>query len=127
MIDTTKISKGPVEVQDYRTNGGKRVVCHHNGYTGQIADLVTPDVDGKCACLSRDEIMANAHLTAEAFNTFHETGMTPAELGKVYKLAKAWHYAQSLWNTAMDSRYFYVITLYITLFIFYCRTRTANI
>ena len=40
----------------------------------------------------------------ECANTEHETGMTPAELGKVYKLAKAWHYAQSLWNTAMDSR-----------------------
>lgn len=87
-MDKSKISKGQVVyIPDTAL-----VACG----TNRIADL-----------LLADHIAVNhahGHLIAEAFNTFTETSMTPAELGKVYKLAKAWHEAQSLWNTAMDDR-----------------------
>ena len=88
MIDKAKISKGPVGyVPDTAL-----VMCGKD----RIADLRVADH----LAINR----THGYFIAEAFKTFTETGMTPAELGKVYKLAKALHYAQSLWNTAMDSR-----------------------
>lgn len=88
MIDKTNITQG---------NRWRATTDEHGYY--DVEDETRQTI-GVIEISSRED----AHLIAEAFNAFTETGMTPRELGDVYRLAKAWHDAQSFWNDAMDSR-----------------------
>ena len=73
-----KVTKGPAHAADQRT--WHDVIRVFGGRSVQIAQVST---DGQRN--DSDTNKANASLIAEAFNTLHETGYTPAELARAVR------------------------------------------